>query len=190
MRIIFFSYFIFLMYYKSVYAGAFTESSAASSSSSGLSATTSTLIPIENLAITGSIYLGKQIYDSGGFATFGLIPELIGRMPIVTYLNPLDKEALRLILTKPKNAIIKQYKKLFDMEGVILTFNKKAIEIIVSKAMEFKLGARGLRTICEVIMLDAMFQFPSEKNKKELKITEAYVKKQLSKFSSKKLQAA
>ncbi len=122
--------------------------------------------------------------------SFGLIPELIGRMPIVTYLNPLDKEALRLILTQPKNAIIKQYKKLFDMEGVILTFNKKAIEIIVSKAMEFKLGARGLRTICEVIMLDAMFQFPSEKNKKELKITEAYVKKQLSKFSSKKLQAA
>ena len=122
--------------------------------------------------------------------SFGLIPELIGRMPIVTYLNPLDKEALRLILTQPKNAIIKQYKKLFDMEGVILTFDKKAIEIIVSKAMEFKLGARGLRTICEVIMLDAMFQFPSEKNKKELKITEAYVKKQLSKFSSKKLKAA
>ena len=122
--------------------------------------------------------------------SFGLIPELIGRMPIVTYLNPLDKEALRLILTKPKNAIIKQYKKLFDMEGIILTFDKKAIEIIVSKAMEFKLGARGLRTICEVIMLDAMFKFPSEKNKKELKITEAYVKKQLSKFSSKKLQAA
>ena len=122
--------------------------------------------------------------------SFGLIPELIGRMPIVTYLNPLDKKALKLILTEPKNAIIKQYKKLFDMEGVILTFDKKAIEIIVSKAMEFRLGARGLRTICEVIMLDAMFQFPSEKNKKELKITEAYVKKQLSKFSSKKLQAA
>jgi len=122
--------------------------------------------------------------------SFGLIPELIGRMPIVTYLNPLDKKALKLILTEPKNAIIKQYKKLFDMEGVILTFDKKAIEIIVSKAMEFRLGARGLRTICEVIMLDAMFRFPSEKHKKELKITEAYVKKQLSKFSSKKLQAA
>ena len=85
MRIIFFSYFIFLMYYKSVYAGAFTESSAASSSSSGLSAPTSTLIPIENLAITGSIYLGKQIYDSGGFATFRLIPESFKKSSTIAY---------------------------------------------------------------------------------------------------------
>ena len=122
--------------------------------------------------------------------SFGLIPELIGRMPIVTYLNPLDKEALRLILTQPKNAIIKQYKKLFDMEGIDLTFDNKAIDIIVDKAMEFKLGARGLRSICEAIMLDAMFEFPSDETKKELRITASYVKSQLCSITSNKLQAA
>ncbi len=122
--------------------------------------------------------------------SFGLIPELIGRMPIVTHLDPLDREALKLILTEPKNALIKQYQKLFDMEGVNLTFDKAALNIIVDKAMEFKLGARGLRSICEAIMLDAMFEFPSDKTKKELKITSSYVKKELSKYSFEKLQAA
>jgi ATP-dependent Clp protease ATP-binding subunit ClpX len=122
--------------------------------------------------------------------SFGLIPELIGRMPVLTYLNPLDRTALKLILTEPKNALTKQYQKLFDMDGVALTFDKKAIDIIVDKAMEFKLGARGLRSICEAIMLEAMFEFPSDKSQKELKITAAYVKSQLSKLSFTKLKVA
>ena len=122
--------------------------------------------------------------------SFGLIPELIGRMPIVTHLNPLDRAALKKILTEPKNALIKQYQKLFDMDGTTLTFDKKAIEIIVDKAMEFKLGARGLRSICEAIMLDAMFEFPSDESKKELKITASYVNVQLSKLSFTKLKVA
>ena len=122
--------------------------------------------------------------------SFGLIPELIGRMPVVTHLNPLDRVALKLILTEPKNALTKQYQKLFDMDGITLTFDKKAIDIIVDKAMEFKLGARGLRSICESIMLDAMFEFPSDESKKELKITVNYVKEQLTKLSFKKLKVA
>ena len=122
--------------------------------------------------------------------SFGLIPELIGRMPVVTYLNPLDRKALKLILTEPKNALTKQYQKLFDMDGIALTFDKKAIDIIVDKAMEFKLGARGLRSICEAIMLDAMFEFPSDKSKKDLKITVSYVKSQLTKLSFTKLKVA
>ena len=122
--------------------------------------------------------------------SFGLIPELIGRMPVVTHLNPLDRVALKLILTEPKNALTKQYQKLFDMDGITLTFDKKAIDIIVDKAMEFKLGARGLRSICESIMLDAMFEFPSDESKKELKITVNYVKEQLTKLSFTKLKVA
>ena len=122
--------------------------------------------------------------------SFGLIPELIGRMPVVTHLNPLDRAALKLILTEPKNALTKQYQKLFDMDGISLTFDKKAIDIIVDKAMEFKLGARGLRSICETIMLDAMFEFPSDESKKELKITTTYVRSQLTKHSFTKLKVA
>ena len=122
--------------------------------------------------------------------SFGLIPELIGRMPVVTNLHALDRKALKLILTQPKNALIKQYQKLFDIEGIILTFDKKAIDIIVDKAMEFKLGARGLRSICEVIMLDAMFELPSDKSKQELRITAGYVKSQLSTLMFDKLKAA
>ena len=122
--------------------------------------------------------------------SFGLIPELIGRMPVVTNLHALDREALKLILTKPKNALVKQYQKLFDMEGILLTFDKKAIDIIVDKAMEFKLGARGLRSICEAIMLDAMFELPSQSAKKELRITPSYVKNHISKLKFDKLKAA
>jgi len=122
--------------------------------------------------------------------SFGLIPELIGRMPVVTHLNPLDRAALKLILTEPKNALTKQYQKLFDMDGISLSFDKKAIDIIVDKAMEFKLGARGLRSICETIMLDAMFEFPSDESKKELKITTTYIKAQLTKHSFTKLKVA
>ena len=122
--------------------------------------------------------------------SFGLIPELIGRMPVVSYLTPLDRMALRSILTEPKNALLKQYQKLFDMEGIKLKFDNKAIEIIVDKSIDFGLGARGLRSICEVIMLEAMFEFPSDETKKELIITVGYVKNQLSKVSLTKLKAA
>lgn len=99
---------------------------------------------------------------------FGLIPELIGRMPILTHLNPLDMDMLKQILTEPKNALIKQYKKLFSMEDVELIFEDEALDYIVDKAIEFKLGARGLRSICETIILDAMYEIPSsdKKNKK------------------------
>lgn len=101
---------------------------------------------------------------------FGLIPEIIGRMPMITYLQPLDRDALKNILIKPKNAILKQYVKLMELEGIHLDFDKKAIELIVSKAVEFKLGARGLRTICEKLMLVVMFEAPS-KNEKSISIT-------------------
>ena len=106
---------------------------------------------------------------------FGLIPELIGRMPIVTYLKPLDKKALKLILTEPKNAITKQYIKLFEMDDVKLIFENKAIDLIVEKALMFELGARGLRSICESVMLDAMYDIPSQKSKKELVISSIYL---------------
>ena len=122
--------------------------------------------------------------------SFGLIPELIGRMPVVSHLDPLDSDTLKKILTEPKNALLKQYQKLFDMEGISLTFDKKAIDMIVRKAMEYKLGARGLRSICEVVMLDAMFEFPSDESKKELHITASYLKAQLSKLLLNKLKAA
>ena len=115
--------------------------------------------------------------------SYGLIPELIGRMPVVSYLNPLDREALKKILTQPKNALTKQYQKLFSMEGIILTFDDEAINTIIDKALDFKLGARGLRSICETVMLDAMFEFPSHKSSNELQITDSYVKSKMSKFS-------
>ncbi|SFE71623.1 ATP-dependent Clp protease ATP-binding subunit ClpX [Thermophagus xiamenensis] len=101
---------------------------------------------------------------------YGLIPEIIGRLPILTYLNPLDRKALRRILVEPKNSIIKQYKKLFAIDGIELEFSKEVLDYIVDKAIEFKLGARGLRSICETIMIDHMFHTPS-KNSKKLTIT-------------------
>ena len=122
--------------------------------------------------------------------SFGLIPELIGRMPIVTYLNPLDKNALKLILTQPKNALTKQYIKIFQIDGVKLSFDKKAIDLIVDKALEYELGARGLRSICENVMLDAMYEIPSQKTKKELVISASYVKTKLNKEVLNKLKVA
>ena len=110
--------------------------------------------------------------------SFGLIPEIIGRMPVLTYLNPLDKEALTRILTEPKNSIVKQYKKLFEMDGIELTFSDEALALIVDKAVEYKLGARGLRSIVESIMNDAMFELPSKRVKK-FEVTIDYAKKQL-----------
>ena len=110
--------------------------------------------------------------------SFGLIPEIIGRMPVLTYLNPLDKEALARILNEPKNSIVKQYKKLFQMDGIELTFAEDALALIVDKAVEYKLGARGLRSIVESIMNDAMFELPSKRVKK-FEVTAEYAKKQL-----------
>jgi ATP-dependent Clp protease ATP-binding subunit ClpX len=112
--------------------------------------------------------------------SFGLIPEIIGRLPVLTYLNPLDRAALERILTEPKNSIIKQYKKLFEMDGIELTFDKDALELMVDKAVEYKLGARGLRSIVENIMMDAMFDIPSRKVKK-FNVTRAYAQEQLDK---------
>ncbi|MBP6231098.1 MAG: ATP-dependent Clp protease ATP-binding subunit ClpX [Paludibacteraceae bacterium] len=111
---------------------------------------------------------------------FGLIPEIIGRLPILTYLNPLDKEALRLILTEPKNSIIKQYKKLFEMDGVSLHFEDEVLDYIVDKAMEYKLGARGLRSIAEMIMVDYMYETPSTKQE-QLSISLATAKAKVEK---------
>lgn len=112
--------------------------------------------------------------------SFGLIPEIIGRLPVLTYLNPLDREALRRILLEPKNSIVKQYMKLFEMDGTTLTFSEDALELIVDKAVEFKLGARGLRSIVESIMMDAMFEVPSKKLKK-FEVTREYAQQQLDK---------
>ena len=97
--------------------------------------------------------------------SFGLIPELLGRLPVVTHLDPLDAVTLRAILTEPKNALVKQYKKLFELEGIQLTIEDDVLMFMVSKAMEYKLGARGLRSICESILTDAMFELPSSKEK-------------------------
>ena len=121
--------------------------------------------------------------------SFGLIPEIIGRLPVLTYLNPLDREALKNILTEPKNSIIKQYTKLFEMDKIKLSIEPKALDFIVDKAVEFKLGARGLRSICETIMADAMFELPSS-NEKSFKLTLEYAQKKISKTNMKKLRVA
>lgn len=116
--------------------------------------------------------------------SFGLIPEIIGRLPILTYLNPLDREALRRIMVEPKNSITKQYVKLFDMDGVKLKFEDEAIEYIVDKAIEFKLGARGLRSLAESVMVDFMYTIPSEKVE-NLVITKSIVAEKIEKFEEK-----
>lgn len=112
--------------------------------------------------------------------SFGLIPEIIGRLPVLTYLNPLDRSALRRILTEPRNSLVRQQKKLFQMDGIELTFSDEVLEYIVDKAVEYKLGARGLRSIMEAIMTDAQFEAPSQKIK-ELDITLEYAKEQIEK---------
>jgi len=126
-----------------------------------------------------------QYVTSQDLKSFGLIPELIGRLPIVTYLEPLSKDTLRMILTEPKNALIKQYKKLFAMEEIELEITDEALDYIVDKALNFKLGARGLRSICETVMTDAMFEMPSEKDKKKFVLTLSYAEEKItrSKFS-------
>ena len=121
--------------------------------------------------------------------SFGLIPEIIGRLPVLTYLNPLDRTALRNILTEPKNSIVKQQVKLFEMDGIKLSFDEDTLEYIVDKAVEYNLGARGLRSIMESIMMDAMFEIPSKKVK-TFKVTLEYAKKQLEKANLSGLKAS
>jgi ATP-dependent Clp protease ATP-binding subunit ClpX len=122
--------------------------------------------------------------------SFGMIPEIIGRLPVLTFLQPLDREALRQILTEPKNSIIKQYVKLYDMDGIKLVFKENVLDYIVDKAIEFKLGARGLRSICEAIMMDSMFELPSSSDKGELVITKKYAVEKLDKQDVKRLKVA
>ena len=119
---------------------------------------------------------------------FGLIPEIIGRLPVLTYMDPLDEKTLRAILTEPKNAIIKQYKKLFEMDEIELNITDGALDFIVEKAIEYKLGARGLRSLCEEILTDAMFELPGSDTKK-LSVTKSYAEEKLSKTTLKKLKA-
>ncbi len=121
--------------------------------------------------------------------SFGLIPELIGRFPVISYLNPLDAIALKRILTEPKNALIKQYVKIFELDGIKLSFEKDVFDFIVEKAIEYKLGARGLRSICEAILTDAMFEYPSSKHK-TLNVTLNYAKGKFSNSKMAKLKVA
>ncbi len=120
--------------------------------------------------------------------SFGLIPEIIGRLPVLTYLEPLDRQALRNILTEPKNAIIRQYVKLFELDNIALSFNEDVFEYIVDKAVEFKLGARGLRSICEAIMTDLMFEIPSQ-NCESITVTKEYAESKLDRLTAQKLRA-
>lgn len=119
---------------------------------------------------------------------FGLIPEIIGRLPVLAYMNPLDKETLRAILTQPKNAIIKQYEKLFAMDGIEFVITEEALDFIVDQAIEYKLGARGLRSLCEAVLTDAMYEMPSS-DEKELHVTREYAEAKLNKSTIKKLKA-
>ncbi|UCS93416.1 ATP-dependent Clp protease ATP-binding subunit ClpX [Echinicola marina] len=131
-----------------------------------------------------------QYVTAPDLKSFGLIPELIGRLPVLTHLDPLDKETLKSILTDPKNALTKQYIKLMEMEGINLLFEESGIDYIVEKAVEYNLGARGLRSICEAIITDAMYELPSETDIKELVINRKYAQEQFDKSKFKKLQVA
>jgi ATP-dependent Clp protease ATP-binding subunit ClpX len=131
-----------------------------------------------------------QFISAQDLKSFGLIPELIGRLPVLSFLNPLDHGALRKILTEPKNALVKQYKKLFEMESIELEFKEGALDFIVEKAVEYKLGARGLRSILEAIINDAMFELPSEKNRDRLVINRAYAEEKFGKSHYSKLKVA
>jgi len=131
-----------------------------------------------------------QFISAQDLKSFGLIPELIGRLPVLSFLNPLDHAALKKILIEPKNALVKQYKKLFEMENIEVEFKDGAIDFIVEKAVDFKLGARGLRSICEAIINDAMFEMPSDKTTEKLIINRAYAEEKFSKSHYSKLKVA
>ena len=134
---------------------------------------------VQNLKKIDSKDLMKYVLPQD-LKSFGLIPEIIGRLPILTYLDALDRNALRQILTEPKNSLIRQQVKLFAMDGIELSFEPEALDLIVEKAIEYKLGARGLRSIVESVMIDAQFELPSSK-KKTLKITKKYAEAQIEK---------
>jgi ATP-dependent Clp protease ATP-binding subunit ClpX len=143
---------------------------------------------LENLSIDSENML--QYVIPTDLRSFGLIPELIGRFPVLSYLNPLDKSTMRRIITEPKNALIKQYVRLFEMDGVKLSFDKDVLDYIVEKAITYKLGARGLRSICEVIMTDLMFDIPSQTNIKDFNITLEYAKEKFEKSKISQLKVA
>lgn len=154
---------------------------------------------LNTTAIGYSVNKGSDVIDKDNLLqyvspqdvkSFGLIPELIGRLPVLTYLSPLDAETLLRILSEPKNALIKQYTHLFEMDGVKIKFERGVLDFIVEKAMEFKLGARGLRSICEAIMMDMMFDTPSDINIKEINVTLRYAKDKLKKSTLNKLKVA
>lgn len=130
-----------------------------------------------------------QYVNAQDLKNFGLIPELLGRLPIVTYLNPLDAPTLRSILTEPKNSLVKQYEKLFELENIKLTMDEEVLHFMVEKAMEYKLGARGLRSICESILTDAMFEMPSGKEK-SIHLTLEYARKKFDKSKISLLKVA
>lgn len=138
--------------------------------------------PSEEMEVDRSNLL--QYISPEDLKSFGLIPELIGRLPVITYLNPLSKESLKRILTEPKNALAKQYVKLFKIDGVKLTIDKTVYDLIVDKAIEYKLGARGLRAICEAILTDAMYETPANLQIKELHVTLRYAKEKIQRSSA------
>ena len=131
-----------------------------------------------------------QYVNHQDLKSYGLIPELVGRLPVLAYLEPLDLISLRNILTEPKNSLVKQYVKLFELEGIKLSFTQEAIQFIAEKAMQYNLGARGLRSICEAIMTDAMFELPSQKNVERFEVDLPYAMNKLSNSKFHKLQAA
>jgi ATP-dependent Clp protease ATP-binding subunit ClpX len=132
-----------------------------------------------------------QYVNHQDIKSFGLIPELVGRLPVLAHLDPLDQDTLRRILSEPRNALLRQYKKLFEMEGVELDILPETVDFIADKALEYKLGARGLRSLCEAILTDAMFEIPSAAKKdKKLVVDRAYAEKKLQKAKISKLQAA
>ncbi len=152
-----------------------------------------------NTQVIGFSNDGNESYDRDNLLqyinhmdlkSFGLIPELVGRLPVLTYLEPLTKETLMAILTKPKNALLKQYQRLFELEGIKLSFSSDAIDFVAEKAIEFNLGARGLRSICEAIMTDAMFNLPSEEGVDSFEVTKTYAKQQIERSKLSKLKAA
>ncbi len=131
-----------------------------------------------------------QYISPADLKKFGLIPEIVGRLPILTYLNPLDKEALKRILLEPKNALVKQFVQLFEMDNIVLTFDDEVYDYIVEKSIEYKLGARGLRALLEAVLMDAMFELPSQQGKVEdFRVTLSYAKEKLAKANLAKLKA-
>jgi ATP-dependent Clp protease ATP-binding subunit ClpX len=131
-----------------------------------------------------------QYVSPADIRSFGLIPELIGRLPVLVHLDPLSKEALMAILEEPKNALLKQYQKLFKLEGIKLEFAKDAKEFMVEKAMEYNLGARGLRSICEAVMTDAMYELPSEEGIERFTINRDYCEEKFNRLNVNKLMVA